>query len=47
MGVGNIEGNLGAMGGQDDEEHAKLLGSRKNCSGLMTKLYPFSVALLI
>lgn len=44
--VGNIEGNLGAVGGQDHEEHAKLLGGR-NYRGLMTKLFAFSVALLI
>lgn len=47
MEVGNTEGNLGAVGGQDHEEHAKLLGGRNNYRGLMTKLYAFSVALVI
>ena len=45
--AGNIDGNLGAVRGQDHEEHAKLLGGRNNYRGLMTKLYVFSVALFI
>lgn len=44
---GNIEANLGAVSGQDHEERAKLFGGRNNYRGLRTKLYAFSVALLI